>query len=96
MRLRRRGPTGRRFGRAAAGSSLMGVGKFVVCLPLLYYSLSKGDVVFHERLMRGPWCRALERRDERASESAYFFAFLRFFFIFASYDERSSFGLGGH
>ena len=53
----------------------MGTRKFVVCLPLLYYSLSKGDVVFHERLMRGPWCRALERRDERASESAYFFAF---------------------
>ena len=47
----------------------------MVCLPLLYYSLSKGDVVFHERLMRGPWCRALERSDERASESAYFFAF---------------------
>ena len=55
------------------------MGKFVVCLPLLYYSLSKGDVVFHERLMRGPWCRALERRDERASESAYFFAFFAFF-----------------
>ena len=36
------------------------------------------------------------KRLARLSGLVFFFVFLRFFFIFASYDERSRFGLGGH